>query len=255
MSQVSALLKKEVMESVRNFKLFGLITVFIIIGIMSPLLALLLPDILESVMRDMGITLDIPVVTAVDSYTQFFSNMNQIGLVIFVIVIGGILTYEFSKNTMVILITKGLKRHNIIIVKSLYALILWTVSYVLSAVVTYIYTIYYWNDEVQHLVVAFGLTWVYGIFLISVIMLASTIFKSSFLGVLISVIAVVVLMVVLSIHPAIGEYMPQYLIGVNIEVLTGAVEVREVIPSLLTTVGASILLLGLSIMTFNKSAI
>lgn len=255
MNQISALFKKEIMESVRNFKLFSLIIVFMIFGIISPLTALLMPEIMRIVMEDAGISFEMAPVSAIDSYVQFFSNINQLGLVIFVIVTGSILTNELSRNTLVNLVTKGLKRHNVIIVKFLYATILWTAVYVLSSVITYLYTIYYWGDPLENILLAFSLTWLFGIFLISIIMLASSIFKTSFLAVLFSVLAIVIAMIILSIHPTIAEYLPQYLISTNIGVLTGEITPGDIVPSVLTTVGAVIIMFGLSIFTFNKATI
>lgn len=255
MNQVSALFKKEIIESVRNFKLFVLLTVFIIIGIISPLTALLMPDIMDMLMEDAGISFELPPVTALDSYTQFFGNMNQLGLPILVIVTGSILTNEFSRNTLVNLLTKGLKRHNVMLVKFLYAVLMWTAAYAAGAVTAYLYTIYYWDNKFENILAAFSLTWVYGIFLISVIMLASAIFKTSFLGVLFTVLAVVILMIITSIYPPAAEYLPQYLATSNAELLTGEIAVSDVLPALLITLAVSIFIFLLSTAVFNKAAI
>lgn len=255
MNQVSALFKKEIMESVRNFKLFALLAVFIIIGIISPLTALLMPDIMATVMEDASIEFELPAVTALDSYIQFFGNMNQLGLPIFVIVTGSILTNEFTGNTLVNLLTKGLKRHNVMLVKFSFTALLWTVVYVLTAAIAYLYTIYYWDNQLENIWAAFALTWLYGVFLISVIMLASAIFRTSFLGVLFTLLGVVIIMIILSIHPAAAEYLPQSLITSNVELLTGESGLSNVLPAVLITVAASVLILLLSIMTFNKATI
>lgn len=255
MNQVSALFKKEIMESVRNFKLFVLLAVFIIIGIISPLTTLLMPDIMAMVMEDAGISFDLPAVTGMDSYVQFFGNMNQLGLPILVVVTGSILTNEFTRNTLVNFLTKGLKRHNVIIVKFLYTALMWTFVYVLSAVTAYLYTMYYWDNQLENIWGAFALTWLYGVFLISVIMLASAIFRTSFLGVLFTLLGVVIIMIILSIHPASAEYLPQFLITSNVELLTGESGLSNVLPAVLITVAASVLILLLSIMTFNKATI
>lgn len=255
MNQVSALFKKEIMESVRNFKLFALLAVFIIIGIISPLTALLMPDIMATVMEDASIEFELPAVTALDSYIQFFGNMNQLGLPIFVIVTGSILTNEFTGNTLVNLLTKGLKRHNVMLVKFSFTALLWTVVYVLTAAIAYLYTIYYWDNQLENIWTAFALTWLYGIFLISIIMLASAMFRTSFLGVLFTVLGVVIIMIVAGIHPETAEYLPQYLINSNIGLLTGQTGVSDIIPAALITAGASISMLLLSIVMFNKAAV
>ena len=255
MNQITALFKKEAVESVRNFKLFILFAVFIIIGIISPLTAYLMPDIMEMVMEDAGVIFELPAVTSLDSYVQFFSNMNQLGLPILVIVTGSILTNEFSGNTLVNLLTKGLKRHNVMLVKFLYTSLMWTVVYVSGAVTAYLYTIYYWDNELENILAAFGLTWLYGIFLISVIMLASAIFRISFLGVLFTVLGLVIVMIILSIYPQTADCLPQYLISSNAELLTGEAGMSDIMTAALITAGASILIFLLSIVMFNKAAV
>lgn len=255
MNQISALFKKELMESIRNFKLFALIIVFMIFGVLSPLTAILMPDIMEMVMEDAGIQFEMPPVSAIDSYTQFFSNMNQMGLVIMVLVMGNLLTGEFSRNTLVNLVTKGLKRHNIIIVKSIFSILVWTVAFFLAALITYLYTIYYWDETINNLLLSYSLTWLFGVFLISIIMFASAIFRSSFLGVLISVLAVVIIMMIVSIHPTIAEFLPQYLINSNMAILTEEITPGDMLQSIIVTMISTVVFFMASVSLFNKTEI
>ncbi|MFC3418985.1 ABC transporter permease [Salinicoccus hispanicus] len=253
MIQMSALFRKEVVESWRNFRLMAILIVFIIIGVLSPFTALILPDILGMVMKDSGIMAEIPDSAALDSYTQFFTNMNQMGLVIFVIVFGSILTHEFSRNTLVNLVTKGLKRTNVIVVKSVFLIFVWTMGYVVSALVTYIYTLYYWDEAVDHLILSFTMTWMYGLFIISLVMFASTLFTNSFIAVLLSVVAIVIMMMMASIHPDVAEYLPQYLIGNNVGLLAGEVEPRDVLWPSVITGGVTLVLFLLAVLRFRKA--
>lgn len=255
MNQISALFKKEVMESIRNFKLFALIIVFMIFGVLSPLTAILMPDIMEMVMEDAGIQFELPPVSAIDSYTQFFSNVNQMGLVIMVLLMGNLLTGEFSRNTLVNLVTKGLKRHNIIIVKSIFSTLVWTIAFFLAALITYLYTIYYWDETINNVLLSYSLTWLFGVFLISLIMFTSSIFRSSFLGVLISVLAVVIIMMIVSIHPSIAEYLPQYLINSNMAILTEEIMPGDMLQSVIVTIISTVVLFIISVSLFNKTEI
>ncbi|WP_031545570.1 ABC transporter permease [Salinicoccus luteus] len=252
MNQMLPLFKKEFIESWRNFKFAAILIVFAIIGILSPFTALILPDILGMVMDDSGITVEIPESTTLDSYMQFFSNMNQMGLVIFVIVFGSILTHEFSRNTLVNLVTKGLKRTNVIVVKALFLMLVWTIGYALSALVAYMYTIYYWDEPVDHLVLAFAMTWVYGLFIISLILLASTLFTNSFIAVLFSVVAAVIVMLMAGIHPDAAAYLPQYLIGNNVGLLAGEIDPEDVLGSMAITAVLSLVFILLAIIRFKK---
>ena len=252
MSQMVPLFKKELIESWRNFKFAAIVIVFSIIGILSPFTALILPDILGIVMDDSGVTVEIPESTSLDSYMQFFSNMNQMGLVIFVIVFGSILTHEFTRNTLVNLVTKGLKRTYVIVVKASFLMLVWTVGYVISALVAYAYTIYYWDEPVDHLLLAFSMTWLYGLFIISLILLASTLFTNSFIAVLFSVVAVVIVMLMAGIHPDIAKYLPQYLIGNNVGLLAGEIAAGDVVWPMVITAAVSLVFILLAVIRFKK---
>lgn len=241
------------MESVRNFKLIALIVVFMIFGVISPLTAILLPEIMETFIEEEGLYFEMPEVQALDSYVQFFSNVNQMGLVVLVIVLGGVLTNELSRKTLINLVTKGLKRYKVIVVKSIYACLMWTAAYISGAAITYLYTIYYWEETVPNIILAFSLTWLFGIFLISIVMFASSIFKSSYVGVLLTVLLAVVVMIIASIHPVLQEYMPQYLLGASTEILSGEMEAADVFSSIIVTIVTSVLMFILSIIIFNKA--
>ena len=62
-----AFTKKEWMESVRTYKFFILITVFLLFGFMNPIIAKVMPELLASVLPEgMFITLATP--NAIDSW-------------------------------------------------------------------------------------------------------------------------------------------------------------------------------------------
>ncbi|MCU7200933.1 hypothetical protein [Turicibacter sanguinis] len=63
-----AFVKKELLEQVRTYKLLILFLVFFIFGMLSPLMAKLMPEILRQMPMD-GITITIPDPTAIDSYS------------------------------------------------------------------------------------------------------------------------------------------------------------------------------------------
>ena len=81
-----AFIQKEIRENSRNYKFFILGIIFAIVGLLSPLSARFLPELMETLM-DENITIILAEPTYIDSWLQFFSNINQIALVAFVQVI------------------------------------------------------------------------------------------------------------------------------------------------------------------------
>lgn len=247
----NAMFKKEWMQSLRSFKFFAVIIVFAILGIMSPLIALMTPQILESVVQEQMPGFVIPEPTAYDSFIQFYSNVNQMGLLIFIIVFGSVLTIEFSRGTLVNLLTKGLSRSIVIHVKALFLFIVWTVAYALAAVITYSYTIYYWDEPLHQVFGALVTPWIYGVFLIVLILFASVMFKN-FIVVLSTVLVVISLFMLLGIHPDLAEWLPNYINKNNLAMLQGTFEFSELWRSIAVTAAASVIMYILTIIRFKK---
>ncbi len=246
-----AMFKKEWTASLRSFKLFSVLVVFAILGIMSPLVALFTPEIIGSVVQEQMPGFELPEPTAYDSFVQFYSNVNQMGLLIFVIVFGSVLTVELTSGTLVNLLTKSLSRSIVVHVKALFMLIVWTVSYVLAAGITYLYTIYYWDEPLHQLFGALFTPWLYGVFLIALILLASVVFKN-FIVVLSTLLIVITLFMVIGIHPDIAEWLPNYMVRANVELLQDAKPFSDLWKSIWVTVGSIVVMYVVTIFRFKK---
>lgn len=247
----NAMFKKEWMQSLRSFKLIAVLIVFAILGIMSPLIALLTPQLLQSVLEAQMPGFVMPDPTAYDAFIQFYSNVNQMGLIIFVIVFGSVLTIEFSRGTLINLLTKGLNRSTVIHVKALFLVIVWTVSYGIAATLTYVYTIYYFEEPLHQLFGALITPWIFGLFLISLILFASAMFKN-FIVVLSTVLIVVTLFMIVGLHPDIAEWLPNYMNKHNVAMLQQEFEFSELWRSIGVTAVASVIMYVLTIIRFRK---
>ncbi|WP_222860725.1 hypothetical protein [Paenibacillus antibioticophila] len=93
-----------------------MIAVFFIVGMLSPLTAKLMPELLSSFLPE-GMTLTIAEPTALDAWIQFFKNTSQMGLILIVILFSGILGTELTRGTLINMLTKGLSRHAVILSK------------------------------------------------------------------------------------------------------------------------------------------
>ena len=92
-----AFFKKELTEALRTHKLTVLGLVFLLFGIMSPAAAKFLPQILASAMPE-GMNFTLPEPSAMDSWAQFFKNVNQMGLIVVVILLSGMMANELSRG-------------------------------------------------------------------------------------------------------------------------------------------------------------
>ena len=84
MTGFAALLRKELLEQWRTTRLPLVATVFLLVGLSSPLLARFTPEILEAVGGGQ-FTIVLPTPTASDAYDQLAQNLGQFGALIAVL--------------------------------------------------------------------------------------------------------------------------------------------------------------------------
>lgn len=246
-----AFTKKEIYELAKTYKLLLIVVVFLILGFMNPITAKFTPDLLEACMEE-GVKIDIPEPTIMDSWVQFFKNVSQMGLVILVIMFSGIISNELTKGTLINMLTKGLSRKTVVLSKFTSACLIWTMAYFLAAAVTFLYSMLFWEDtEVPNLLFSVSLVWIFGIFMISAVILGGILFKSSY-GAMLFCGFVVVCLMFLKMLPSIKEYNPFQLISVNMDILKENIEVVDLIKSIWITLGASVLFLISSVVVFCK---
>lgn len=251
MKNYSAFLKKEVLEYAKTYKLLIMLIVFAVFGITNPLMAKLLPEILGSLMTD-SITMTLPEATAFDAWTQFFKNATQMGLIVMVILFSPVLSSELSKGTLINMLTKGLSRTAVILSKYTCMVLVWTISIALCFGLTYGYTVYLFPaGETANLLFSTFCLWLFGVFLLAVLLLSATLTKSNYGCLLITGAAAVVCMLV-NIIPAAHRYNPISLATDNLELITNSIEVSSLYCTILISFLLSLLFVVLSVLIFRK---
>ena len=144
MKGFAAFFKKEWLENLHNHRLLILAALFLIFGITNAPLAKYTPELLASLAN--GFTLDAAPV-ALDAWTQFFKNASSLGMSIAIILFGSTLANEYSRGTLVLLVTKGLSRRVVILAKYAVSALIMSGCYWLCYTLTYGYTAYYWPEN------------------------------------------------------------------------------------------------------------
>ena len=120
MRTFTALIKKEITEQLRAGKLTVLFILFALFGIMNPAVAKLTPWLLKTFSDSLasgGIVIGGEVsVSALDSWAQFYKNI-PMGLIVFVLLESSIFTKEYNTGTLVLSLTKGLRRFEVVLSK------------------------------------------------------------------------------------------------------------------------------------------
>ncbi|MEG0293678.1 ABC transporter permease [Enterococcus sp.] len=244
-----AFLKKELLEAWRTKKIILLAVIFTLFGIMSPLVAKLTPEIVK-----MSFGEDFPITepTSIDSWMQFYKNMNQMGIYLFAIIFSGTVNQEVSKGTLIPLVTKGLKRSVILSSKAIMLYLQWIFSVFISFSITYGYTWYYFpDDKSPYPWLAMLPLLLFGLFIVSLILLASTITKNQFEALLI-MIGVIIVGYLANLFEVVKNWNPISLIGENMSILTDRTVLLDLLPSLILTLALSVLFLLWSTMIFRN---
>lgn len=241
-------IKKELLDAARGGKLLILGIVFMLFGIMNPAIAKLTPwmmELLADQIADAGMTIGEITVDASASWVQFFKNI-PMALIVYILLCGSIFTKEYQSGTLVLLLTKGLKRSQVVIAKATVLLLGWTVGYFMCFGLTYGYNAYFWDNSVMTDLAAPILAWwLFGIFATSLVVFFSVLSKSTS-GVLLGTVAGIAVSYVLSFFPKLAPYTPTSLTSVT----DGGIA-----KALVVTAALSAVLLFSSIPLMNKKTL
>ena len=249
MNSYVAFLKKELTENVKNYRFLILFAVFLIFGLTSPFLAKFLPEILSAMASDMQMG-SVPV--ALDAWEQFYKNISGVGFSAFIILFGSCMSSEYSKGTLVLLVTKGLPRSAVIFAKYTVAAVLMTICYWAGFLATYCYTAYLWpGATLSHVFTAAFYLWLIGFLYLSILLLGCVVFKQTFTSILFTggIVAVISL---LGIIEPLAKFNPFVLASKNLDLISGAASVSEFFMPAIISVVITVAGLWSAIMLFDR---
>ncbi len=246
-------MKKEYLEAARTGKLIILILLFVLFGIMNPAIAKLTPWMMEmfaDTMTESGLIVTGVQVDAMTSWTQFFKN-SPIALIAFVLIFSDIFTKEYKSGTLLLVLTKGLSRYKVVLAKTLLLLSLWTVGYGICFAITYGYNAHFWDNGIaNNLFFSVAIWWLFGVWVICLIVLFSTLLQNN-TGVSLCTGGTVLLAYLLSLIPKVKVYSPTMLMDTN-SLLMGAEEIDAYIKAIVIAAFLCIVCVAVSIPVINK---
>lgn len=256
MTSFFAFLKKEWMQQVRSGRLVLLGLLFLAFGIMNPAMAKLTPwlmDILSESLESSGITVTPVPITAMDSWVQFYKNL-PLCLIFFILAESSIFTKEYQTGTLVLSLTRGLSRHQIVTAKTSVLVVLWTVGYWLCFAVTYGYNAYFWDNSIAaHLLFAAGCWWLFGLWIVLMVVFFSVWAQDNTI-VLAGTGSIVLAVWLLGFLPRLSKLVPTHLTD-GMALLLQQAEPKEYLSALLITVVLSVLCFVIAFPLFAKKDI
>ncbi len=254
MSGFFAFTKKEFIEQLRTCKALILGLVCLFIGLSSPIMAKLLPQLLETMPMD-GLIIILPPSTYMDAYSQFYKNMTQMGVVVILLVFGSLLTRELEVGTLIPLLSKGLSRFSVIMAKFTASLGLWTVCYGGAVLVNYGYTLFlFGNHSTKGLFFSSFALWLYGVFVLGVILLCNTAGQGHYIPLLLSSLVLIVLFALNSL-PGSRIWNPTALASESLPLFQGTAVSGDLLSPIGITLAAILLCLFTSHEIFKRKAL
>ena len=248
-----AFFKKEMMELFRTYRWIVLCGVSLFLGILGPLMAKLTPWVYEQMgdsLKEQGILIREVTVTAKDSWAQFIKNM-PILLIVVIAVLCGSYVNEYSRGTLIPLVTKGLTRIAVVLSKFLNHFLVWTAGFWLAFGVTWGYTAYFWdNSGMKHFLLMGVFFWLTGVFLLSVLAFFSS-FMNTSIQVLLGVGAVYFIQMLAGMIGTLERFLPNYLLGGG-SLLTGEKLPEDYLPAAGIATGLSVVLLILAVVITKR---
>ena len=248
-----AFLKKEWLESIRSGKTVLLGILFVLFGVMNPAIAKLTPWLLETLSEsraESGMSVTAVTVDALTSWTQFFKNI-PMALIVFVLVYGNTFVREYETGTLILLLTKGVARYQVVLAKWTVMVTAWTVGYWLCYAVTYGYNAYFWDNAIAKGLMPAALHWwLFGVFAVCLILLFSVL-ANHFTGVLLGVGGSILVCYLAGLFPKVTAYMPTHLMN-SAALLVGLETWENYTKAVAVTAIICLLSVAISIPVMNK---
>lgn len=219
MKGLGPLLKKEVREQVRTYRLLIVGGIFLLFGITTPLTLKYLPEIIRLAGEDMVI--EVPTPTAAKSLAEYASTIGQTGVLVAVLMAMGSIANELRHGTAVMTLSKPVSRAAFVGSKLTATSLTFLLSMSVASILCFVYTVLLIEGTALWPFV--GLNLLLGLFLVfclAVTLLFSSMFKSSLAAGGLA-IAVLIGQALVSALPLVGDYMPGKVLTWGINMLNG----------------------------------
>jgi ABC-2 type transport system permease protein len=250
MTGVGLMLQKELREQLRTMRLPVVVAVFAIFGLLSPVFARYVREIVEAVGGGQfgGV---IPAPVAGDAVAQFTKNMGQFGVLTAILVTMGAVATEKDRGTAAFVLTKPVTRGAFVLAKVAGIGVLLAVAIAVGGGLCWIYTAILFEPlPVGGFAAAVALVWLSLAVFAALTFVASVAARSALVagGVGFGIFLIVG---ILSALPGIGPYMPTSLWGAAQALAVGTVPDPLAGP-VLVNVALVIVALGVAWWVFDR---
>ena len=210
MNGFSVLLKKELKEQLKTYKLLIVAAVFLLLGLGTPLLIKYTPQLIEMAGEDLVI--EMPPPSAAMAIAEYTSTIGQIGVLVAVLVAMGAVARERSRGTAAIVLSKPVSMGAFLMAKLTAMSATFIGALILGSVACYTYTVLL--IESADITTFLALNLLIALFLVvclSVTLFFSSIFRNQLAAGGIA-LAIIIMQALLTQVPVFGDYLPARMI-------------------------------------------
>ena len=253
MSGFGVLLRKEILESWRTRRLPVVAALFLIVGIVSPLTARYLNEILQAALGDQ-VPMELPVPTAVAALEQLQKNMGQLGALAAIALAMGAVSGELDRGTAALVLAQPATRPAFLAAKLVAIGFVLGVSVVVASAVAWIYTAILFEPlPIGGWLAMAALSWLALMAWASVTFLASAATGSTTAAAGLGFVALVAISL-LAVVPALDHVLPSGLTlpAIQLGAAVDGVDGGQVLSATLGTIVLILAALAGAVFTFRK---
>ncbi len=235
-----SLWKLELLRMTRTRRWIAIVAVFVFFGILGPLSARYMGEIIEQFGG--GIEIVVPDPTPADGIMQYSANVQQLGLLVLVMVAAGALTMEARYEMAVFLRTRVRDVGRLLIPRYVVVAGTGIAAWIAGTLLAwYETTILIGAPDAGAVLVGTAYGAVYLLFVVAVVALAGAVFNSVVPAAIAS-LAVLLIMPLIGLLPDIGKWLPSHLVGALDGLVRGG-KASSYVAALLVALGATLVLL------------
>jgi ABC-2 type transport system permease protein len=211
MTTFAVLVKKELREQVRTHRLTVMVAVFLLFGLISPLTAKMLPELLK--MAGEGMVPQLPTPTSLDALDQYLKNLTQMGLLAIILTAMGTIARERERGTAAMTLCKPVSRAAFVVSKFVAHGLVLAAAMAVGALACYYYVAIIWTPyDAAAFLASNGLLGLYLLVVLGLTLLASALFKRQLAAGGVAM-GIFILLSIVGGVPRVGDYTPGMLLG------------------------------------------
>ncbi|NOY09447.1 MAG: ABC transporter permease subunit [Spirochaetes bacterium] len=230
-----AALRKEIFGQWRSYRLLVVVAVFLAFGLLSPLAAKFIPELMKLMPNGKEIARLIPQPTITDAVAQYLKNSSQFGVVLALLMTMGAVAQEKDKGTAALVLVKPMPRSVFLWAKFAALGVTFIIGIAIAGAACYYYTLILFRaPDVSRWLALNGLLFLFVLVYVALTLLCSTVSRSQVVAGGLA-FGLVILLSGTGAIPGIGKFLPGQLLAWGAWLAAGSKETAW--PALWISVG------------------